>query len=307
MAILEGSTEMVFHMVWLTLWLPLKRKGIKEIQHSVNTHYVLGALQVSSPSISSSFTSDSEDQDKHERNQTLKDGWCRGMGEESWLAEEGVCAQVSLSFSSASPLSLLSSIIALFMLQPCQLFTGLFPFISLPKFLKGRGHASTLYPSVPIDTWCKVVLKCLLMEALRDNYAKNSKGNSKDSSHSGGQGLCSPHLGANALSTTQEQRIQKDWVKEEGGHYPRMITMTSPGQALFHFLCSFWSADPDVVPDYTDPLRKIHSVLTNSHHLLSISLGINTSFTDGEVISLSKVRSWNSVCLLLLKFIPFYL
>lgn len=167
----------------------------------------------------------------------------------SWSAEEGVCAQVSLSFSSASPPSSLTSIRALF---THNLVTNLFPFIILPKFLKDRGHASTLYPSVPIDTWCKVVLKCLLMEALRDNYAKNSKGNSKDSSRSGGHRPCNPHQGAYALSTTQEQRIQKDWVKEEGGHYPRMITL-SPGQSLFRFLCSSWSADPDVIPDYTDP------------------------------------------------------
>lgn len=159
------------------------------------------------------------------------------------------------------------------------------------SFLRAEGTASTLYPSVPIDTWCEVVLKCLLMEALRDNYAKNFTGNSKDSSHSGGHRPCNPHQGAYALSTTQEQRIQKDWVKEEGGHYPRMITLTSPGQSLFRFLCSSWSADPDVVPDYTDPLRKMHSVLTNSYHLLSIPLDINTSFTDREVISLSKARS----------------
>lgn len=127
------------------------------------------------------------------------------------------------------------------------------PSLFSPSFSRAEGTSSHRIPSVLIDTWCEVVLKCLLMEALRDNYAKNSKGNSKDSSHSGGQGLCSPHQGAYALSTTQEQRIQKDWVKEEGGHYPRMITITSPGQSLFRFLGSFWSADPDVVPDCTYP------------------------------------------------------
>lgn len=126
------------------------------------------------------------DRRETKQNKILGDGYCGGMGEESWLADEGflgsggplprLCFSPIFAYLHESPLHAAS-----FLLICCSVC-----FITLPKFLNGRDHTSSLHPSVQTDTWCEVVLQCLLMEAFRGNYAKNSNSNSKDSSHFGG-------------------------------------------------------------------------------------------------------------------------
>lgn len=121
MAVLEGAAEMAVpygltHSV-TTTWEERNKRDAAPSEHPLCAGSFTSLISFNLIFIY--FSRRRAGQAWEKQNKALKDGWCDGMGDEPWLAEEGVCAQVSLSFSSASPPSLLSSILALFTLQPC--------------------------------------------------------------------------------------------------------------------------------------------------------------------------------------------